>query len=77
VSPAIRACRSCGAGELALVLSLGAMPLANALLTAADLGRPEPRYPLDLVVCAWPTRYSRNRPNTGAGAADSSCRFPP
>ena len=51
MSPAIRACRSCGAGELALVLSLGAMPLANALLTAADLGRPEPRYPLDLVVC--------------------------
>jgi SAM-dependent methyltransferase len=51
VSPAIRACRSCGAGELALVLSLGAMPLANALLTADDLGRPEPRYPLDLVVC--------------------------
>jgi SAM-dependent methyltransferase len=51
VSPAIRACRSCGAGELTLVLSLGDMPLANALLTAADLGRPEPRYPLDLVVC--------------------------
>jgi SAM-dependent methyltransferase len=52
VSPAIRACRSCGAAELSLVLSLGAMPLANALLTADDLGRPEPRYPLDLVVCA-------------------------
>jgi len=28
------------------------MPLANALLTETDLGRPEPRYPLDLAVCA-------------------------
>jgi SAM-dependent methyltransferase len=28
------------------------MPLANALLTADELDRPEPRYPLDLVVCA-------------------------
>ncbi len=28
------------------------MPLANALLAEGDLARPEPRYPLDLAVCA-------------------------
>jgi C-methyltransferase C-terminal domain/Methyltransferase domain/Putative zinc binding domain len=28
------------------------MPLANALLTEADLSRPEPKYPLDLAVCS-------------------------
>jgi SAM-dependent methyltransferase len=32
-------------------LSLGETPLANALLTEADLARPEPRYPLDVVFC--------------------------
>ena len=52
MSPAIRSCRSCGAGDLALVLSLGAMPLANALLAPEDLDRPEARYPLDVVACA-------------------------
>jgi hypothetical protein len=34
------------------ILSLGSTPLANALLTAARLPEPEPRYPLDLVFCA-------------------------
>jgi hypothetical protein len=33
------------------VLSLGSTPLANALLTEADLGKPEPKFPLDLVFC--------------------------
>jgi SAM-dependent methyltransferase len=33
------------------VLSLGDMPLANALLAEEDLQAPEPRYPLDLVYC--------------------------
>ncbi len=33
------------------VLSLGVMPLANALLDPNDLSRAEPRYPLDLVFC--------------------------
>jgi hypothetical protein len=45
------ACRSCGSARLSLVLSLGATPLANSLLTAEDLDRPEPRFPLDLVFC--------------------------
>ena len=44
-------CRSCGSSDLAPVLSLGETPLANALLTEADLARPEPRYPLDVVFC--------------------------
>jgi SAM-dependent methyltransferase len=45
------ACRSCGGHGLKLVLSLGRTPLANALLTAEQLARPEPAYPLDLAFC--------------------------
>ncbi len=44
-------CRSCGKVGLELVLSLGRMPLANALLTAEQLEQPEPTYPLDLAFC--------------------------
>lgn len=44
-------CRSCGEVGLEIVLSLGSMPLANALLTAEQLNQPEPTYPLDLVFC--------------------------
>jgi SAM-dependent methyltransferase len=44
-------CRSCGAAPLEAVLSLGRMPLANALLTAESLLEPELAYPLDLVRC--------------------------
>lgn len=44
-------CRGCGGNHLKPVLSLGMMPLANGLLTRADLGRPETRYPLDLTYC--------------------------
>src|SRR5512134_3917546 len=44
-------CRSCGANELALVLSLGRTPLANALLTGEQLAQAEPTYPLDLAFC--------------------------
>jgi len=33
------------------VLSYGEMPLANALLSEADLGREEPRWPLELAFC--------------------------
>lgn len=47
----ISACRSCGNAGLQMVLSLGAMPLANALLGLEGLHQPEPRYPLDLVFC--------------------------
>lgn len=45
------ACRSCGASDLEMVLSLGATPLANSLLTQDDLARPEPTFPLDLAYC--------------------------
>ena len=48
--PAV-ACRSCGSEALELVLSLGSTPLANSLLRAEDLEKPEPRFPLDLVFC--------------------------
>ena len=44
-------CRGCGEHRLLPVLSLGKTPLANRLLTAEDLQRPEPTYPLDLVFC--------------------------
>jgi SAM-dependent methyltransferase len=45
------ACRSCGNTDLLPVLSLGSTPLANALLTHAQLTLPEEMYPLDLVFC--------------------------
>ncbi|HEU5347636.1 MAG TPA: hypothetical protein VFU63_03390, partial [Ktedonobacterales bacterium] len=44
-------CRSCGNSGLDTVLSLGCTPLANSLLTAAQIDRPEQTYPLDLVFC--------------------------
>ena len=44
-------CRSCGAGRLEMILSLGRTPLANSLLTVQQLSRPEETYPLDLVFC--------------------------
>jgi SAM-dependent methyltransferase len=44
-------CRACGERPLRPILSLGRTPLANALLTADQLDRPEPTYPLDLAFC--------------------------
>lgn len=44
-------CRSCGAGNLSPLLSLGRTPLANALMSKDDLQRPAPRYALDLALC--------------------------
>ena len=45
------ACRSCGAGGLDVFLSLGDQPLANALRSADQLDRPEPRHPLEVAFC--------------------------
>lgn len=45
------ACRSCGKTDSELILSLGRMPLANALLMEDQLKKPEETYPLDLVFC--------------------------
>ena len=47
----ITKCRICGAAELQPVLSLGHTPLANSLLTAAQLDSPEATYPLEVVFC--------------------------
>lgn len=47
----ILACRSCGGAELRPVLDLGRTPLANALLTAEQLGKLELVYPLELIFC--------------------------
>jgi SAM-dependent methyltransferase len=44
-------CRSCGDSALAPILSLGEVPLANAIRRPEELGTPEPRFPLDLVFC--------------------------
>jgi len=43
-------CRSCGGGDLEMILDLGATPLANSL-PAADSREPEARFPLELVFC--------------------------
>jgi len=45
------ACRGCGRSGLEVVLDLGEMPLANAIVKEEDLARPEPRYPLALAYC--------------------------
>ncbi|HEX8458782.1 MAG TPA: class I SAM-dependent methyltransferase [Pyrinomonadaceae bacterium] len=44
-------CRSCGAATLVSILDLGRTPLANALLTEAQLAEREEVYPLELVFC--------------------------
>lgn len=51
MSTTIQNCRCCGYDGLQEVLSLGRTPLANALLTAQQLGQPEDTYPLDVVFC--------------------------
>lgn len=44
-------CRSCGHAGLEPVLDLGRTPLADRLLTAAQLAEPEPAYPLQVAFC--------------------------
>src|SRR3972149_1262649 len=51
MTQAIAICRICGFEDLVPVLSLGSLPLANALLKAEQLSEPEPRFPLDVVLC--------------------------
>ena len=45
-------CRSCGSSDLQLVIDLGNQPLANNLLKPEDLTKPEPKFPLEVHVCA-------------------------
>ncbi|NOY81739.1 MAG: class I SAM-dependent methyltransferase [Kiritimatiellaeota bacterium] len=44
-------CRSCGSTECRLIVDLGDQPLANNLLRTVDLDRPEPCFPLRLLLC--------------------------
>src|SRR6201996_3944617 len=44
-------CRSCDCAECVSILSFGTTPLADALLSADQLGSPEVTAPLDLVFC--------------------------
>ncbi|MCC6783088.1 MAG: class I SAM-dependent methyltransferase [Planctomycetes bacterium] len=45
-------CRSCQSGEVRPFLDLGRMPLSDGLRHHSQLGRPEPRYPLEVAFCA-------------------------
>lgn len=44
-------CRSCGEEGLLAFLSLGPMPLTDAYVPQSLVGKPEPRYPLDVAFC--------------------------
>ena len=47
----ITECRSCRSTQLEVVLDLGQSALADRLLTAEALGKPESKYPLELLFC--------------------------
>ncbi len=47
----VTTCLSCGSDHLKPVLDLGIQPLANNLLSEADLAKPEPMFPLGMQVC--------------------------
>ena len=49
--PEAHCCRSCGSTHSFPVINLGLQPLANNLLHPADLGKPEPFFPLAVFVC--------------------------
>ena len=46
------ACRSCGGERLRVFLSLGEMPLPDALVDPARPPETEARYPLDVAFCS-------------------------
>jgi len=47
----IAACRSCGSGDLELVLDLGIHALADGLISESQLDAEEPRFPLTVALC--------------------------
>ncbi|MBV9142461.1 MAG: class I SAM-dependent methyltransferase [Pseudonocardiales bacterium] len=47
----VEACRSCGDRRLTEILSLGWMPVANALVPFEDADRPDPVFPLGIQLC--------------------------
>jgi hypothetical protein len=51
VEPGVPPCRFCGRGLVSSVVDLGMSPLCESFLTAAQLDRMEPFYPLHLRVC--------------------------
>lgn len=44
-------CRLCGSRQLQHIMSLGSTPLANAFVPAAERGKPQERFPLDVWMC--------------------------
>jgi len=46
------ACRICQGTKLTKVIDLGSQPLANAFLRQENLGKDEPRFPLEVYLCA-------------------------
>jgi SAM-dependent methyltransferase len=48
----VRRCRSCSSAPLVPFLSLGMTPIANSLVSEAELGQLEAMYPLGLAFCA-------------------------
>jgi len=44
-------CRSCGCDDLRVILDLGLQPIANALLSEDELGRPEAKFALAVAFC--------------------------
>jgi hypothetical protein len=46
-----QSCRSCGGSQLETFLDLGETPLADRLLTDADLDKPELIFPLRVAFC--------------------------
>lgn len=50
-SQTIRVCRSCETSSLRTFLDLGSTPLADRLVTQAELQSPEPTFPLNVAFC--------------------------
>jgi len=48
----LRQCRICGNSKLTRFLPLGKIPLPNGFLKPADLKKEEPKYPLNVGICA-------------------------
>lgn len=48
----VEACRSCDSARLEPILSLGTTPIANSLVSPSEGARSDPRYPLEIVLCA-------------------------
>ena len=70
-------CRLCQSTPLSPILSLGRMPLANALLDGAASSGPEPAYPLDLRLCPVCTLLQIDQQATPEALFGNTSIFPP